>query len=47
MNKGQMVEYGEPHKLLVRQGSWFKSLYEETNQMEEAFDDDDIMVISQ
>lgn len=30
MNQGQLVEYGEPYKLLERQGSWFKSLYEET-----------------
>jgi ABC-type multidrug transport system fused ATPase/permease subunit len=29
MNQGQLVEYGEPHKLLDREGSWFKSLYED------------------
>ncbi|CAJ2506119.1 Uu.00g002490.m01.CDS01 [Anthostomella pinea] len=29
MNQGQLVEYGEPYKLLEREGSWFKSLYED------------------
>jgi ATP-binding cassette subfamily C (CFTR/MRP) protein 1 len=38
MNKGQLVEYGSPHKLLERQGSWFKSLYEEVAQHAEADD---------
>lgn len=34
MNQGQMVEYGEPYQLLERNGSWFKSLYEEVSQSE-------------
>lgn len=29
MNQGQLVEYGEPYKLLEREGSWFRSLYED------------------
>jgi ATP-binding cassette subfamily C (CFTR/MRP) protein 1 len=36
MNKGQLVEYGSPHKLLERQGSWFKSLYEDVAQSADA-----------
>ena len=41
MNKGQLVEYGCPHKLLDRQGSWFKSLYEDTARGGDVEDDDD------
>jgi ATP-binding cassette subfamily C (CFTR/MRP) protein 1 len=44
MNKGQLVEYGSPHKLLERQGSWFKSLYEEVGRDAEA--DDGLGVVS-
>lgn len=44
MNKGQLVEYGRPHQLLERQGSWFKSLYEEVGMREDA--DDDLGVVS-
>ena len=29
MNQGALVEYGEPHRLLEQQGSWFKGLYGE------------------
>lgn len=48
MNQGQLVEYGEPYKLLEREGSWFKSLYEDVGRNEgpEAADDD-IMQIAQ
>lgn len=48
MNQGQLVEYGEPHKLLERQGSWFKSLYEDTERTEGPVegDEDEIMQIS-
>nr|AAP78734.1 ABC transporter [Alternaria brassicae] len=47
MNKGQLVEYGCPHKLLDRQGSWFKSLYEDVARRGDADEDeDDINVIS-
>jgi ATP-binding cassette subfamily C (CFTR/MRP) protein 1 len=48
MNQGQLVEYGEPYKLLEREGSWFKSLYEDSSRNEgpEA-NDDDIMQIVQ
>jgi ATP-binding cassette subfamily C (CFTR/MRP) protein 1 len=45
MNQGQLVEYGEPYKLLEREGSWFKSLYEETAQFDGPAGDDDIMQI--
>ncbi|EMD95327.1 hypothetical protein COCHEDRAFT_112393 [Bipolaris maydis C5] len=44
MNKGQLVEYGRPHQLLERQGSSFKSLYEEVGMREEA--DDGLGVVS-
>ncbi|KAF1848738.1 P-loop containing nucleoside triphosphate hydrolase protein [Cucurbitaria berberidis CBS 394.84] len=47
MNQGQLVEYGEPYKLLERQGSWFKSLYEEVNRIEGPMEDEDIMQIAQ
>ena len=48
MNNGSLVEYGEPHKLLEQQGSWFKSLYEESNRVERRTEgDDDIMQIAQ
>ncbi|KAL6167369.1 hypothetical protein ACJQWK_06803 [Exserohilum turcicum] len=43
MNKGQLVEYGRPHKLLDRHGSWFKSLYEEVCMREDANDGLDIV----
>lgn len=43
MNKGQLVEYGRPHKLLERQGSWFKSLYEEVAMREDVDDGLDIV----
>jgi ATP-binding cassette subfamily C (CFTR/MRP) protein 1 len=33
MNQGSLVEYGEPHRLLEQQGSWFKSLYEDANSV--------------
>lgn len=49
MNQGQLVEYGEPHKLLERQGSWFKSLYEEGGKGDGLGDDgdgDEIMQIA-
>ncbi|CAN9446968.1 unnamed protein product [Alternaria alternata] len=46
MNKGQLVEYGCPHKLLDRQGSWFKSLYEDVARRgSEDEDEDEINVI--
>lgn len=44
MNKGQLVEYGRPHQLLERQGSWFKSLYEEVGMREDV--DDGLGVLS-
>lgn len=47
MNQGQMVEYGEPYKLLDRQGSWFKSLYEEIHRNEGPVEEDDVMAIAQ
>lgn len=49
MNQGQLVEYGEPYKLLERQGSWFKSLYEEVNRNDGPLDgeDDDVLQIAQ
>lgn len=47
MNQGQLVEYGEPFKLLDREGSWFKSLYEDSSPNEGPAGDDDIMEIAQ
>ncbi|CAI6342532.1 unnamed protein product [Periconia digitata] len=54
MNQGQMVEYGEPFKLLEREGSWFRSLYwdgrgDEGLRSVGGLDagDDDIMAITQ
>ncbi|KAI8938151.1 hypothetical protein NX059_005817 [Plenodomus lindquistii] len=41
MNKGQMVEYGRPHQLLRHQGSWFKSLYEDSGTQDEVVAEDD------
>jgi ATP-binding cassette subfamily C (CFTR/MRP) protein 1 len=32
MKQGALVEYGEPHKLLEQQGSYFKSLYEDVSR---------------
>ena len=43
MNKGSLVEYGPPHRLLERQGSWFKSLYEEVSMREDVDDGLDIV----
>lgn len=34
MKQGALVEYGEPHKLLEQQGSYFKSLYEDVSRTE-------------
>lgn len=47
MNQGQMVEYGEPYKLLDRQGSWFKSLYEEIERNVGPVEDDVVMAVAQ
>ena len=47
MNQGQLVEYGEPYKLLERQGSWFKSLYEDGVRVQEPTGEDDILEIGQ
>jgi ATP-binding cassette subfamily C (CFTR/MRP) protein 1 len=44
MNQGQLVEYGSPHRLLERQGSWFKSLYEDVARDADA--DDGLEVVS-
>jgi len=44
MNKGQLVEYGRPHQLLERQGSWFKSLYEEVGMREDVDDGLDVVL---
>lgn len=32
MKQGALVEYGEPHKLLEQQGSYFKRLYEDVGK---------------
>lgn len=50
MDKGSLVEYGRPHRLLEQQGSWFHSLYEEVHRGEgaieaEAEGEDDILPI--
>lgn len=47
MNQGQLVEYGEPYKLLEREGSWFKSLYEDgsRNDGPEASEDDIMQIV--
>lgn len=47
MNQGQLVEYGEPYKLLERQGSWLKSLYDDVVRNEGPLEDDDISQIAQ
>ena len=48
MNQGRLVEYGEPYKLLEREGSWFKSLYEDGSRFDSReAGDDDIMQIAQ
>lgn len=41
MSKGALVEYGEPHRLLEQQGSWFKGLYEDVSKSEAAEEGDD------
>ncbi|KAF2475450.1 canalicular multispecific organic anion transporter 1 [Lindgomyces ingoldianus] len=35
MHHGQLVEYGEPYKLLDIEGSWFKGLYEDVTKVGE------------
>lgn len=47
MNQGQLVEYGEPYKLLEREGSWFKSLYEDVSLDVGPSGEDDILEIAQ
>ena len=47
MNQGQLVEYGEPYKLLEREGSWFKSLYEETSRNEGFSGNEDVIEFAQ
>lgn len=51
MKQGSLVEYGEPHKLLEQQGSWFKSLYEDdsraSNGGEGEMGEDEIRLIEQ
>jgi ATP-binding cassette subfamily C (CFTR/MRP) protein 1 len=46
MNQGALVEYGEPHRLLEQQGSWFKSLYEDVSRIG-GEGEEDIMRIGQ
>ncbi|KAH8712254.1 hypothetical protein GQ44DRAFT_689190 [Phaeosphaeriaceae sp. PMI808] len=46
MNQGALVEYGEPHRLLDQQGSWFKGLYEDVS-LDTAEGDDNITAIPQ
>ena len=47
MHHGSLVEYGEPYKLLEREGSWFKSLYEDgsRNNGQGPADDDVINIV--
>jgi ABC-type multidrug transport system fused ATPase/permease subunit len=47
MQQGKLVEYGEPYKLLEREGSRFKSLYEDGSRIEEVDQDEDIIQIAQ
>lgn len=49
MNQGQLVEYGEPYRLLEREGSWFKSLCEDGKGAGPAGidGDDDILAVAQ
>ncbi|KAL5456081.1 hypothetical protein PMIN07_006814 [Paraphaeosphaeria minitans] len=47
MNQGQLVEYGEPYKLLEREGSWFKSLYEDVSLNVGPAGEDDFLEIAQ
>ncbi|KAF2439489.1 hypothetical protein P171DRAFT_490190 [Karstenula rhodostoma CBS 690.94] len=47
MNQGQLVEYGEPYKLLEHQGSWFKSLYEDGSLNAGPSGEEDILRIAQ
>ncbi|KAJ4299242.1 hypothetical protein N0V90_004486 [Kalmusia sp. IMI 367209] len=47
MNQGQLVEYGEPYKLLEREGSWFKSLYEDSSPIDGPSSEEDILEIAQ
>ena len=48
MHHGSLVEYGEPYKLLEREGSWFKSLYEDGSRNNGAGPaDDDVINIVQ
>ena len=48
MSQGALVEYGEPHRLLEQQGSWFRSLYEDVSKTQGSTGrDDDITHIAQ
>jgi ATP-binding cassette subfamily C (CFTR/MRP) protein 1 len=47
MNQGQLVEYGEPYKLLERDGSWFKSLYDDVSMSVGPAGEEDIVQIAQ
>jgi ATP-binding cassette, subfamily C (CFTR/MRP), member 1 len=47
MHHGELVEYGEPYRLLETEGSWFKSLYEDSSRAGPSDQDDDVIAITQ
>ena len=48
MHHGELVEYGEPYRLLETEGSWFKSLYEDGSRMDAGGPaDDDVIAPTQ
>jgi len=45
MNEGQLVEFGRPHQLLGRRGSWFKSLYESSEHEDNVDTQDSLLPV--
>lgn len=47
MHHGELVEYGEPYRLLETEGSWFKSLYEDGSRIDAGGSSDDVIAPTQ
>lgn len=47
MHHGELVEVGEPYQLLETEGSWFKSLYEDSSRSDGPDQSDDVINIVQ
>jgi ATP-binding cassette, subfamily C (CFTR/MRP), member 1 len=47
MRNGQLIEYGEPYRLLDIEDSFFKSLYEDGSRVEGLEGSEDVIQVAQ